>query len=145
MSNPNLTVNQLKRAITVAEQIEKLQNEMASILGNQPAAKAAGPGRPKGAPKAAGGKMKRTMSPEARAKIAAAQRARWAKVKPAGGKAKPAAKAAPAAKAKPAPKAKVKRNISPESRARMVEGAKKRWEAKRAAAAAPAAPAAPVA
>jgi len=40
-----------------------------------------GPGRPKGS-----GKRKRTMSPEARAKIAAAQRARWAKQKKAAAK-----------------------------------------------------------
>ena len=39
------------------------------------------PGRPKGS-----GKKKRTMSPEARAKIAAAQRARWAKQKKAAAK-----------------------------------------------------------
>jgi hypothetical protein len=41
-----------------------------------------GPGRPKGS----GRKKKRTMSPEARAAIGAAQKARWAKLKAAGKK-----------------------------------------------------------
>ena len=56
------------------------------------------------------------MSPEARAKIAAAQKARWKKLK--------AAKAQPGS---PTPVQKAKRTVSAESRRRMAEGAKARW------------------
>jgi hypothetical protein len=56
----NLTIAQLERAIAVKERIETLEQELASVLGAAP--------------------KKRTMSASARARIAAAQRARWAKV-----------------------------------------------------------------
>lgn len=62
----NISVDQLKRAVAVREQIESLESELAAILGES-----RGGGR--------GGR--RTMSASARAKIAAAQRARWAKQK----------------------------------------------------------------
>lgn len=68
-----LTSAQLKKAASLADKIEKLQKELASILGGSSAgAKTAK------APKA---KKKRVMSAEAREKIAAAQRKRWAKQK----------------------------------------------------------------
>lgn len=72
------SVSQLKQALKIAEKLEAMETELASILGessSSPKAKK-GPGRP---PKA-----KRKMSPEAREKIAAAQRKRWAKAKKAG-------------------------------------------------------------
>lgn len=153
MSNNTPSLEQLKRAITISEQIDALQSQLAALLGgSSPAvAKAAAPGKPR--------KGKRTVSPEARAKMAVAQRARWAKRKglaePAAqpvkkkkrgltpeGRAKLAAamkarwdarkKGAPAPTAKaqktaPAPKAKAKRVISPEARAKMAAAAKKRW------------------
>lgn len=74
---PLPSVSQLKQALKIAEKIEAMEAELASILGEStnetPKAKK-GPGRP---PK----KAKREMSPEAREKIAAAQRKRWAKQK----------------------------------------------------------------
>lgn len=79
------TLDQLKRAVQIHEQIERLQTELASILGGA----RRGPGRP--ATKAVAGaakksrKGKRVMSPEAREKIVAAQRRRWAKQKKAKG------------------------------------------------------------
>lgn len=82
-----------------------------------------GPGRPKGsgvktaAPAAPKGK--RSMSAAARARISAAAKARWAKVKAATGE--PAAAAAA-----PAPK-KAKRKMSAEGRARIVAATKARW------------------
>jgi len=79
-------------------------------------------------------KGKRTMSPEAKAKIAAAQKLRWAKVK--GVKAPTAAVIENIAKigaAAPKAKKKQKRNISPEGRAKMVEAGKRRWAKKNAA------------
>jgi len=73
-------------------------------------------------------KGKRTMSPEAKAKIAAAQKARWARSKsakaPTGAVIEKIAKIEAAA---PKAKKKAKRNISPEGRAKMVEAGKRRW------------------
>lgn len=71
MSNDlsSLTTQQLRRAADLKEKIAKLNKELASILG-APAPVAA---------KAV--KKKSKMSAAGRAKIAAAQKARWAKVK----------------------------------------------------------------
>lgn len=65
---------QLKRASHLAEKIEELQKELAAILGQT--SESGGAAKPRKA-----GKKKRTMSAEAREKIAAAQRKRWAKSK----------------------------------------------------------------
>ena len=71
------TVANLKRALKIAEQIETLEAELASLMSGSPAA-AKGVKEPK-APKPK--KTRRAMSPEAREKIAAAQKKRWAKQK----------------------------------------------------------------
>ena len=70
MSNySNLTAQQLRKAADLKEKIVGLQQQLEAILGGS-------------APAATGEKRKRRkMSAAARAKIAAAQRARWAKVK----------------------------------------------------------------
>ena len=79
------TVNQLTRALEVTKQIEKLQAELAAIFGGDfKAAKKLA--KAEKAEKTTG-KKKRTMSPEAKEKIAAAQRLRWAKQKKADKKA----------------------------------------------------------
>ena len=156
MSNNTPSLAQLKRAITISEQIEALQSQLASILGGSAPLVGSAP-----APAATKTrKGKRTVSPEARAKMAAAQKARWAKKKGGAAPTAPAAKPAkrkgltpegraklaaamkarwdarkkgapaPTAKAqKPtaAPKTKAKRVISPEARAKMAAAAKKRW------------------
>jgi hypothetical protein len=62
--NMNISVEQLKYAITIREKIEALQEELAAIVGG-------------GNPISRTGKRK--MSASARAKIGAAQKARWAK------------------------------------------------------------------
>jgi hypothetical protein len=116
MSTPS--IDQLKRAIGISEQIEKLQAELAAIFGGRSTVSvgsvAALPvGRKKG---------KRQMSPEARERIAAAQRLRWAKAK--GEK--------PADATKPAKAGKKKRKLSPEGRARIVAALKARWAKKKA-------------
>ncbi len=77
------SVNQLTRALEITKQIEKLQSELASIFGG---------GDTKAEKKLAkaektGVRKKRTMSPEAKEKIAAAQRRRWANQKKADKKA----------------------------------------------------------
>ncbi len=64
----NLTVAQLKQALAIQERIETLERELNEISGEEV------PTVPNPSP--AG---RRTMSPAARANIAAAQRARWAK------------------------------------------------------------------
>lgn len=70
MSIINLTPAQLRKAADLQEQIAKLQSQLSAIEGNKasspvPAAKLA----------------KRKMSASAIAKIRAAQKARWAKIK----------------------------------------------------------------
>ena len=70
------TIDQLKRAVTIAEEIQKLEAQLASILGNSSKVSAASPILAAAVSKRRG---KRVVSAEARAKMAAAQRARWAK------------------------------------------------------------------
>ncbi len=118
------SIDQLKRAIAISEQIQKLESELASLLGSSakvsaPAYVAAVAAKP--------GRRKRGISAEGRARIAAAQKARWAKVKGADD-------AAPAPAPKATRKRKGKRTLSPEARARIVAAVKRRWaKAKKAA------------
>jgi predicted nucleic acid-binding Zn-ribbon protein len=102
----NLTVHQLKRAATIKEQIERLNKELGSIMG------AAAKSRPATT-------KKRTMSISVRKKIAATQKASWAKL----GRAKEATRSA-----KPAAK---KKSISPARRARLSAKLKAYWAAKK--------------
>ena len=67
----NLSAAQLKRAVAIKEQIEKLETELSSIQGES------GKSAPSAVPVVA--TKKRTMSAAAKAKISAAQKARWAK------------------------------------------------------------------
>lgn len=98
-STPRL--QQLKKAIEISEKIEQLEQELKAVLegtdsGSAAVAQAAAPGRPgrkpgvsqaqatTGAAAKRGrkpGRAKRIVSPEARAKMAEAQRRRWAKAK----------------------------------------------------------------
>ena len=78
MNLSNLTAAQLKHAADIIEKIEKLNAEVTAILGSSPATvvsptAAVTPG--KRGPKKGG------MSAAGRARIAAAQKARWAKVR----------------------------------------------------------------
>jgi len=66
----SLSVAQLKRAIAIKEQIEKLEKELSGILGEVPKASAIA------VPFVA--RKKRTMSESAKAKISAAQKVRHA-------------------------------------------------------------------
>lgn len=82
----SLSVEQLKRALEIREQIEKLEIELSSILGEAPAAPVKAPvaiasAPAVSAPVAKGRKGKRIMSDEWKAKIAAAQHRRWAKTR----------------------------------------------------------------
>ena len=104
----DLTINQLKRAAEIKQQIEDLNKELASILS--------GSTKPGPAAKKTGG-----MSASVRKKIAAAQKARWAKLQ--------GAKAATPL-AKPATKAK-KKSMSPAARAKLSAKLKAFWAAKK--------------
>jgi len=68
MSIIDLTPGQLKRAASMKEQIEALNKELQSLLGGSPASGAAP-------------KKTHKMSASVKKKIAAAQKARWAKLK----------------------------------------------------------------
>jgi len=69
----NVSSAQLRQAATIKDRIEKLQSILSGILGGKASSKATPIKR-----------KRRKMSAAARAKIGAAQRARWAKLK--GGK-----------------------------------------------------------
>ena len=109
MNLSDLTISQLKRAAAIKEQIENLNKELRAILG-APAISGAAP------------KRNRAMSASVKRKIAAAQKARWAKIQ--GGN--PAALAV-----KPAAKAKKKR-MSPAAKAKLSAKLKAYWAAKKA-------------
>ena len=111
-----LSSQQLRRVLEIKEQIEALEAQLNSLLGSP---ETTGP-KPAAAKQVGG---RRAMSPEARARIVAAQKLRWAKVR-SQAKAKGAAK--PATKPTSAPKA-PKRKMSPAARARLAELAKARW------------------
>lgn len=88
MQNPllNLTVEQLKRAVEIRQQIDALQNELNALLSGKPIRGFSKPAQPavKGMakPSALGSsKPRRTLSPEARAKLSAIAKARWRKAK----------------------------------------------------------------
>jgi hypothetical protein len=98
--------------------IEARMSELRARIGGQPAS----------APPAEAGATKRTVSPAARRRMAAAQKKRWAAIR----NAKAEVAAAP-------PKAK-KRHLSPEGLARIIAATKRRWATLRKAKAAKAAP-----
>ena len=86
MSRPS--TDQLQRAIKISEQIQRLEAELATVLGNASAAPAKRAytkrGQSPSLDVAAPAKKKRKkakMSPEGLANIIAAQKKRWAKVK----------------------------------------------------------------
>lgn len=110
ISISNISVSQLKRAVVIREQLEMLENELAGILGESRAATSNGHGG------------RRKMSPNARAKIAAAQRLRWAKYRK-GASGKSASASAKASKKGAAGK----RKLSPATRAKIAAAARVRW------------------
>ena len=104
-------MEQLKSIISIKEEIAGLEARLEKLLGGTPAVvKAKAPAAPK--------KARRKMSAEGRARIIAAQKARWAKIK--GVKEVKAQKPA-----------KAKRTISPEHRAKLAAMMKARWAAKK--------------
>jgi hypothetical protein len=107
--NPlDLTVDQLKRAAAIKEQIEALNKDLRGILGAP-------------ANNRATRKKSRTMSSAAKKKIAAAQKVRWANLR----RANAATQSAPAAtKAK-------KKTVSAATKAKLSAKLKAYWAAKK--------------
>ena len=104
----NLSAQQLRRAANIKDKIQSLENELGRILGaSTKSSNAVAP------------KKKRKMSAAGRAKIAAAQKARWAKVKGRKSVAKPVKKA--------------RRKMSASARAKIAAAAKARWKKAKAA------------
>ena len=120
----SLSLESLKRALVLAEQIEKLEAELAALLGQSSTTISALPakrrGRPPGknAEAASVTRKKGKMSAAGRAAIVAAQKARWAKIKGESG-------STPAAE--PEKPIKKKRKISAAHRLAIVVAQKKRW------------------
>src|SRR5580704_13681255 len=82
----DISVKALEEAVSLRRQIDNLERRLSSILGGAPARPTPArptPARPTTAPRQAG----RYFSPSTRAKLAAAARARWARLK---GRTKPA-------------------------------------------------------
>src|ERR687887_1450398 len=79
VTSMDISVKALEEAVSIRRQIDNLERRLSSILGGAPAA------RPTAAPTQAG----RYFSPSTRAKLSAAARARWARLK-GGTKPKPA-------------------------------------------------------
>ena len=102
MNIANLSIEQLKRAVAIREQIAALEAEMNSM--NEALVLAAKPGR-------------RRMSAAARGRIAAGQRARWALAK---------------RKARPEGKPGKRRKVSRAGRAAIAAAARARWARVRA-------------
>ena len=121
MSISNISSQQLRKAADLQDKIEELVAELAEILSSGPskatpkAVKEPKAAKTTKAPKAKGG-----MSAEGRARVAAAQKARWAKINAAKGKAE-------VKSVKPA-----KRTMSAAAKAKIGAAAKARWAAKRA-------------
>ncbi len=99
----NLTAAQLRQAAALKERLEALQTQLTRLLGDSAAASSV---------KAAAPKKKGVISPAGLARIRAAQKARWAKLKAA----KPAA-----------PAKKKKFTMSPAAKAAISRAAKARW------------------
>jgi len=123
----DISVKALEEAVSIRRQIDNLGRRLSSILGGAPArptspARPAGPARPTTSAKQAG----RYFSPSTRAKLAAAAKARWARLK--GG-------------TKPAP-AKKKGALTAAGRRKLSELMKARWAARRKSAGTKAAPSA---
>ena len=112
----DLTPVQLRRAAELKEQIDALNTELGGILGGTSVAPTS-----TGTPAKKGG-----MSAAGRARIAAAARARWAKIRAGKGESAPA----PAAKNATAGK---RRTMSPAARKRIAEAQKARWAKVKAA------------
>lgn len=119
----NLSPVQLRRAAELKERIDGLNRELSKLLGGGHVGNRV---QGSGGAESTGKPARRKMSAAGRARIAAAARARWAKVKSSGG----SSLAAKAVDRDSSPK---KRTMSAAARARIAAAAKARWAKVRAA------------
>src|ERR1017187_6214881 len=136
----NLTAQQLRQAADLKDQISALEKQLSQIVGASPAAK------PVAKPAVAKPPVKKkgTISAAGKARIVAAQKARWAKIRAAKATIKPAAASpSPAPKpavkasapaAKPAGKPAAKSKMSAATKAALSAKLKAFWAKKKAAA-----------
>ena len=119
----DLSLKQLEEAVAVRRQIDQLRSRLASLLGgaSAPAVALAIGMRASRAPR----KRRGGLSAAGRARIAAAARARWARVK-AGASQAPKAKKASGKKS-----ARKKGGITPAGRRKLSQMMKARWAARR--------------
>lgn len=122
-------IDKLEEALNLKKQIHALQEKLSSLFGSdddEPKEPKRRPGFTPVSPMAkkarAGKGGRRTMSAEARERIAAAQRARWAK-------SKDSADSGTASVKSSRPGKKGKRTMSPETKAKMAAAMKARWAA----------------
>jgi hypothetical protein len=108
MNPSSLTLEQLQRAVQIKQEIEALQDQLSRMLNVDAQNAPAKSGKDTSSPKKGG------MSPAGRERIAAAQRARWAKAKGQG-----ASKASVST-----PK---RATLSSEGRAKIAAAARARW------------------
>jgi len=113
------TLAELKRSINISEQIESLQAELASVFSGLSAAIAPAPAK---TAVTKGRRKKGKMSAAGRARIIAAQKARWAKVK-----------ATPIVEPVAAQPKKKKGKMSAAGRANIIAAQKARWAKVKAA------------
>ena len=118
----DLSVTELRKVLQIKEEIATLENQLEAVLRASGAA--ASVATPSVKPVAGKRGGRRKLSPEARERIAAAQRARWAASR--GGSA-----AAKSVVAKPAGKRGGRRALSPEARERIAAAQRARWAAVR--------------
>ena len=117
----NLSSSQLRQAADLKEKISALENELSQLLGSTSQPVAVKPAVAT-APKKKGG-----MSAAGRARIVAAQKARWAKIKGAKPETKAAAAITQVIAVKSAPPAKKKFTMSAAAKAKISAAAKARW------------------
>jgi len=77
------SIDQLRRAVKIADQIQKLEKQLAAIWGGSPApaGKRRGGRRKKAAAPKAKARKRSKLSAAGRAAIVKAQKARWAKIR----------------------------------------------------------------
>ena len=127
---PTPLIDQRRRALHVSEQIERLQSELASLFGSKAPRKQRATTSNKQDDVSKQGRKRRRMSAAARAKIAEAQRQRWAKQKGTAAQ----GKRGKSSKSAAGPKKKRNGGITPEGRAKLAAAMKARWAARRKAA-----------
>ena len=111
----DLKLDVLYEAIKIKEEIQLLENRLVQLFGSHPPSLAALPEKVK----------RRKMSASARAKIGAAQKARWTKLK---GTSVPAALRVKSPLDEPPTR---KKGITPEGRAKLAAAMKARWAARK--------------